>query len=281
MLHILLCILKIIGLIIAALLGVLILLVCTVLFVPIRYKGVATADGTIESAVLRFQVSWLFHLISGFLEVQGKKLTWKFRLFWKTFPKEKKDESKSLKAGESECDEEIPEEDMVQEDTAQDDTVHEDIGSEASADEDTLKKENETEEYTFGTICDKIKTVAEKKDECVRFIENPVHKKAWNTVKRQVMKLLSTLKPKTLKVNLEFGFEDPYHTGKVLAVLSMLYPFFAENMNIQPNFEEQILKGDAIVQGKIRSIHLVLAGVKVLLDKHVRTTYQDYKKKTS
>ena len=48
MIHILLLILKMIGVIIAVILGILVLLVCIVLFVPIRYKVGAACDGTIS-----------------------------------------------------------------------------------------------------------------------------------------------------------------------------------------------------------------------------------------
>ena len=76
-------------------------------------------------------------------------------------------------------------------------------------------------------------------------------------------------------MNLHFGFEDPYRTGQCLAVLSMLYPFVGEYMNIQPEFEKQVLEGEAYVKGTVRAVYLVIFAGKMLLDKHVRATYRN------
>ena len=46
MLHILLFVLKIIGIIITAILGILVLLLCIVLFVPYRYEIKGRSEGT-------------------------------------------------------------------------------------------------------------------------------------------------------------------------------------------------------------------------------------------
>lgn len=46
------------------------------------------------------------------------------------------------------------------------------------------------------------------------------------------------LKPKKLRVKLHFGFEDPYHTGQVLALCGMFYAFIGENMDLEPDFEK-------------------------------------------
>ncbi|MFR3390402.1 MAG: hypothetical protein ACLTT1_06880 [[Clostridium] scindens] len=66
MLHILLLILKIIGIILAVILGILVLFVCeSVLFVPIRYEA-RPPDVRVPRDTLsrpRVKATWLFHLI--------------------------------------------------------------------------------------------------------------------------------------------------------------------------------------------------------------------------
>ena len=62
MLHILLLILKIIGIIIAVILGLIIVLGLVILFVPIRYSIDADYH---KKAVAHVKVTWLLHLLRG------------------------------------------------------------------------------------------------------------------------------------------------------------------------------------------------------------------------
>lgn len=73
MLHILLLILKIIGIVILCLLGVLILGIACALFVPVRYRVEAVRkEGEGEPPViLRVKVTWLFHFINVILRFDG------------------------------------------------------------------------------------------------------------------------------------------------------------------------------------------------------------------
>lgn len=72
MLHILFLILKIIGIILAVLLGLVLLLICIVLFVPVRYKANVQKAG--EKIVGRVRVSWLFHGVTVTLDYRDKKM---------------------------------------------------------------------------------------------------------------------------------------------------------------------------------------------------------------
>ncbi len=61
MVHIILLILKIIGIAIAVILGLLLLCVCAVLFVPVRYRGNVKYYGQLEG---EGGIFWLLHLVS-------------------------------------------------------------------------------------------------------------------------------------------------------------------------------------------------------------------------
>lgn len=63
MLHILLFILKLIGIIIAAILGILVLLVCVVLFVPGRYDIEASCDGSFSDIRATARMTWFLNLV--------------------------------------------------------------------------------------------------------------------------------------------------------------------------------------------------------------------------
>ena len=73
MLHILWMLLKIIGIILLIILGVLVLSVCVVLFVPLRYHGKAEAKGTLDSVKAHLKFSWLLHLVSGYVTYENRE----------------------------------------------------------------------------------------------------------------------------------------------------------------------------------------------------------------
>lgn len=96
MLHIVLILLKIIGILLASILGLLIFLILLVLFVPIRY-GIR-ADNLNELRA-EGRVSWLFRLLYIRVTYLDEQLTIRLRLFGKIFydssnPREKKQSSK-------------------------------------------------------------------------------------------------------------------------------------------------------------------------------------------
>ena len=62
MIHILLLILKVIGIILAAILGIVVLLLCMILFVPVRYEIDGQCKGSVDSLKARAKITWLFHL---------------------------------------------------------------------------------------------------------------------------------------------------------------------------------------------------------------------------
>lgn len=82
MLHILLLVLKIIGIIIAAILGILVLLLCIVLFVPFRYEIKGRSEGTAASLKGKIKVAWLLHLFRADVYYKDQKLMWRIRFAW-------------------------------------------------------------------------------------------------------------------------------------------------------------------------------------------------------
>ncbi|MCI8639208.1 MAG: DUF2953 domain-containing protein [Coprococcus sp.] len=85
MLHIIGMIFKIIGLILAGILGLLVLLILVVLFLPIRYEITASFPGRPADARAKVKFSWLCHLISGRLSYEKGEVRWRLRAFWKKY----------------------------------------------------------------------------------------------------------------------------------------------------------------------------------------------------
>lgn len=78
MLHILLLSLKIIGIVLAVSLGLLLLIVSLVLFVPLRYKGKAQKTDNVFTGMAK--VTWLFHAVSVSIYYEKGKVTTVIRL---------------------------------------------------------------------------------------------------------------------------------------------------------------------------------------------------------
>jgi len=290
MLHILLIILKIIGILLAVILGVILLVVFVVLFAALKYEVAAAADGDIKSVKANIKFSWLFHLISGFVIYEEQKLNWQVKVAWKKLNVPKAGADQSTEKAE-EIAKEITHE-AVEETTAVFDEKSVEIIESTKENENISKKESKKQtkkqakkvpfkekiRCSIQKISDKIKEIKDLKDKILGFLTAENHKKAFQKLLKELLRLLKKLKPKKLKANVEFGFEDPYKTGSILAYLSMLYPFYGDNINIVPDFTEQVLKGDIFIKGYIRISYMVSMGIRLILDRNIRFTIKDVMK---
>ena len=375
MLHIILLILKIIGWILLAILGLLVLLICVVFFVPLRYRAEGRCRGTLDSLYGKIRFSWFMHLVSGSAVYDGGKLMWTVRIAWKKLYggveedwKEaheparaakhteedyeparavKHTEEEDLKALEELMDngaqqrlEDQKDENIVEEkppdarrsdqeqkeghlqekyreddpaeennlekllreemrDSVEENENHPDNQRSPSGDEKTeaekesiasrvekkyeksvkwLQKIYHKIKYTFKKICDTIRSLLEKKDTLLEFIEDEIHRSAFFAALMELRRLLRFLKPKRLEADIHFGFEDPSITGKVLGLISMIYPFLGKHTNIQPDFEHRVLEGDIAISGKLRVLYVVIVGWNLIWNKNVRTTFRHIRK---
>lgn len=127
--------------------------------------------------------------------------------------------------------------------------------------------------YTFQRLCGKIKTLSEKKEKVKEFLTDEVHRRAFQKTKTELSRLMRRIRPKKLKGTVHYGFEDPYHTGQVLAALGVVYPWLGEAVSVYSDFEKRILQGDIYVKGTVRALYVVLLIWKLVWCKDVRTTY--------
>ena len=285
MLHILWMLLKIIGIILLIILGVLVLSVCVVLFVPLRYHGKAEAKGTLDSVKAHLKFSWLLHLVSGYVTYENRETKWQVRILWKKLNVEKKDSQEALfseKVSEDESSKELKtdtEKDKLKINESEPDKLNKKTNGKTSSKKSEKQKKNifEKIKYTFRDFCDKIKALIKKKEKLQEFLTNEIHQSTWRKLKQEIWKLFKFLKPKKLVLNLHFGFANPSVTGKVLAALSMLYPFYLDHINLEPEFDEKILEGDAYIKGTVRGLHLLIVICNLFFDKNIKTTYKAIK----
>ena len=313
MLHILFLILKIIGIILAVILGLILLVICIVLFVPICYKADLHGSGNARELTVHAKVSWLFGLIKAVFALENGKTDLSVRIAWKKFgdsdPVEDKAEDRIEEKPKPEKKSVMQEKQVIQGEEKQDDTTNritdkavEDQTEKAEKSEQTAKTRPESTEKkqrkkkdrkedsdsaskieqitekikcTYHKFCDKINEITEKKDKMSDFLTDETHKNAFLKLKNEAFHLLKKLKPKKIQGEITFGFEDPSLTGRLLAWISMIYPWIGEHTDITPDFEHRTLSGDLSIRGRLYVITPVVTAIRLILSKAARRSFKD------
>ena len=163
MLHILLLILKIAGIILALILGIVILMICIVLFVPVRYELAGKTEGDLGSVRGRLLITWFLRLVRVDVSYKEQKLKWRIRIAWikRTGGQNKEEtinEEDSAEETESEEAEEVSEENVEtvekpeeEKEDAKDRKIRTEKGRETEepAEDRELKKGKRSEEGTW------------------------------------------------------------------------------------------------------------------------------------
>lgn len=293
--QIVLWILKIIGWILLAVLGLFVLAVCFVLFTPLRYKGEAGCQGKKETLWARLQFSLLFRFAEGCVEYADGKTTWRLRVAWKQLQgaeaKQVMEETASVAesmAENAQIGVGIPEEKPMEKTEEPGERRSEEQGksrksAEKSFEKSAKKAEDEKRsfferiEYTFQVFCDKMNVLIEKKEKIRSFLEDEIHHAAFLKAIQSLKRLVLRLKPTDFSGNVRFGFEDPAVTGKTLAVLSVTAPFFEGNLEVEPEFQEEILEGELLIAGKLTAWKFAALVLELFTDKNIRKTISHIK----
>ena len=284
MLHILFLILKIIGIILLVILGITLTLIGVVLLVPIRYRMKTETTNGMKGLRTEVKANWLLHLISAHITYQEEELDWQVRVGWKKFQAGEEDahiddgdidinaeEEKNAHVEMSAQDKRAPREEGT---TNREETTSKATSSEKSKKRAVSKEEKEgcfkKIKCTIREFCDKIKNIKE-------FLMDETHIQAFLRLKKELLFFIRKIKPDKINGYLRFGLEDPYNTGRVLAALSMLYPFYGEHFEVYPEFERVIIEGDIYFKGRIHLVHLLLALGRAYFDKNIKTAYENLK----
>ena len=96
MIHVLLTVLKILGILLASIIGLLLLILLIVLLVPVRYRGKAQKHDKINADGV---VSWLLHIVHCSVKYEGDGVITVVRIFGiKVYPKSEKKPGWSLES---------------------------------------------------------------------------------------------------------------------------------------------------------------------------------------
>lgn len=308
MLHIIFLILKIIGILILVLLGILVLLICSLLFTPLRYRVYAGCPGSLSKITIKGNFHFFFHLIRGKILYENEDLNWEVYAAWKKFggnEEERQSTEDEFFSTEDEAEKHITEDQSRKSEEPQKaeewrkteephkaeepQKVEESHKAEEPQKAEEPRKAERTRnpgkkqksnlfqkiKYTFRKMCDKIKSLSEKKELAEAFVTDEAHKKPFSKGKQEIGKLLRRIKPGRVSGDIRFGFEDPAWTGYVLAGAAVIYPLFEDAILFQPEFEQKVLEGKLQAVGKIQLYVFVLFAWNMLWSKPVRQTIRD------
>ena len=301
MLHVLLLILKITGIVIACILGLVILVVTAVLFVPVRYKVNADYHDRFKAQA---KVSWL-----GILRLMisyDEELDIKAKAFFITVynnndenskvseqkkankKKEKKPEENIFSASDKDVEkltekEEKPQIKMAEavNETKEDvQNVKEAVSEDESGNIQNRSFFNKVKDKCFviytkikeiiKLIRDTVKKISgaadrlkEKVSKAKEFVTDEDNRALFHFLVEQLKALIKVIKPKKYRINARIGFEDPATMGKVLAYVSILYGMSGVDLSLEPVFGENVKEGSIFLKGNIRIFTVLVIALRV------------------
>ena len=301
MLHVLLLILKITGIVIACILGLVIIVVAAVLFVPVRYKADADYHGKFKAhaklswlGILRVLVSYDEELaikakalfITIYSNNQKKEKTSKHRTSKKKKTKHSEenifsvndDEAKKLTENEEKP--QIKMAEAVNETKEDVQNVKEAVSEDESGNIQNRSFFNKVKDKCFviytkikeiiNLVKDTVKKVSgaadklkEKVKKAKEFVTDEDNKALFHFFVEQLKTLIKVIRPKKYRINARLGFEDPATMGKVLAYISIFYGMSGVDLSLEPVFGENIEEGSIFLKGNIRIFSVLVIALRV------------------
>lgn len=296
MLHILALILKIIGIALAAIIGIILLAALLILFVPVRYyiKGEGKL-GAEDPLYVDIKVRWLLRFVSlsfsypkaAFLRVRilGITIFNSSKSGSEKVKKKKTEKSNNTEFKESEItndsitieentepeeEKKIPvlenKEEVDKEKIEPKETILDKILKIWKKILDFLKNIK----FTIISIYDKIKGIIENIGYYLEILRSDVFKDAFHLSQKRLFRIFKNVRPQKCDVRLALGTGDPASTGQILALYGMMYPFIGNNVFIDADFENKIAEGKFYIKGRVTLIILLISAFQIYRDKNIR-----------
>lgn len=108
-----------------------------------------------------------------------------------------------------------------------------------------------------------------KKEELLSVLRHPDTKTAIGAVLRETGTFLGRLLPGEWSLSGTAGLGEPEQTGKLMEAQSILFPLVCDHVWVQPDFEHCLADLTFFARGKLRLIHLLAAGIRLLCSRKV------------
>lgn len=298
MIHVLLTILKIIGIILLVIIALLLLIIALVLLVPVRYK---IEESVYDRCKGRIEASWLMHLISGFLSYDEGGVRYRLRiLFFDITSSEKKSKApekvssgkvSSGKVSGDNTDDIADDED----DSFQVPHTNPAVTSDTAVSV-PQEPENSDERSIFARIKDKADSVIntlksaytrteefkhtlhDKYTNAKNFINDKDNRELFNFLKKQLIILLKHIAPRRYKIYIKYGADSPEITGKVTGAVAVAIgfmnglPYRKGKFSYVPVFTDSIFEAEVLLKGRIRVLNLLVIAIRVYFNEQFKKT---------
>ncbi|MBO4835384.1 MAG: hypothetical protein J5483_04655 [Lachnospiraceae bacterium] len=278
-----LTILKIIGIVLACIVGFILLLVLVVLFAPIRYRLSGAGENTDMKA--DGEITWIFGLLTASAAYQELDVSYRVSVLGFDLKKgslkehpESKEKEESASSPEPSSQETMK---PTEEQTKPEPPKEQELEIEMIDISDAVTKPapgtKEKEDFSdkIDRFCEKISAKYEKfrlkLEQAETILTSEVTKRAVKTVKEQLFHILDHIKPKKIEGFLNFGLEDPANTAIIYGTIDIL----AESMSqgkliITPEFYQKGISLDMKISGRIFLGKLALCALRVFFNRDVR-----------
>lgn len=263
---IILAILKWIGILIGAILGLCLLLSALLIFVPIRYRIQGSKK---EEVVYSFKFSWLLSFIS----IKRKEKSDVIRLFVCGIPIRRltgtKKKRKSPKSPDSNEPQKEPEAQMAEEKPEKENEVK-------TPEEKTRRKKRKffsrkgekgkkKKNFSFQKVSSIIGCVKQDKKAVKRLIH-------------EIRDLICYLSPTKIRGEMVLGTGDPASTGLLFGGISLFPVVYQDGVCITPDFEEKRFEAKGYIKGRIRVIYLLRLMLRLYKDKELKHLWKQINK---
>lgn len=260
-LKIILWILKLLGILLLVVLGVVVL----ILLAPIRYEVSAEADD--QKKVAKGRVTWLLRALNVRFWFEGEFAYSVKILGIQILPG--KPDLKEPEAMEEEPKPEITGP-VVATPLAEEIPVTEQQAAERPVEDPVDRQAPPPREPEKEPLLDKLRAFWVKVQEIGAMVKDKGNQTAVKHAFREIGYIIKKIMPQSLRAMGVVGFADPSTTGKMAGVLAMLMPFYKDAVQIEPDFEQQRIEGVVTLKGHIRLGIFIVAAVRLMLDKSVR-----------
>lgn len=303
-----LTILKIIGIILLVVLGLVITLILFIMFIPIRYNVSIVKSKEDSRADITVKITWLLHLINALVKYKDK-LFYRIRVTFITIftseKSEKQNRKSNVKSKKQRNDRTYKK--SSENDTLNSNIDNNRLPEKIEKDVDytlegfdvdnqtELNEENydniDEEKISFikklciyfgkikniilnipniiSNICNSFENQLDKVTNYIDIFQDDRNKSTINLILCEIKKILNNIKPSTIKGNVTFGFEDPYQMGQSLSILSFIYPFIGDCIEIRPVFDTSVFDCNIYIKGKVTIFLLLRAGYIYYFNKDV------------
>lgn len=300
MLHIILTILKIIGILLLLIIGLLLAITLCVLFLPIRYCGNSKYNK--DERNLQIKVRYLFGIIRFNANCEKNNRNISFKIFAKDMLKErssKKKKAKKTKKGVNKSDTAVkkkaiaavPKEKDLNTCSVEDNTLDicstDNIKDNALDENITTNKKNNTifkikqfidkilniknklKAFVQNFInkakhfLEKLRNINNKKNEYIEFLTDERSKTAIKEIKRLSGVTFKHIRPTKVKGHIRFGTGSPDTTGQLLGLISIFTSDYFKKLNLEADFNNEVTDIDIKFKGRIRIINLVIVAIKL------------------